>query len=172
MGMSRTQGRITSVSHENAMPNGVPEAAWPHVAGRRWPSAPQPSPLDPFSDHRVASRDSQMTRRAVGMPCSSPPDGVITPPSGEPPGPSPSGGHEQHPGIAATRLTFVFQQGNKARYYWRHRIFGDRCAQRIYLACSPRLSTHGSWRARMRRLVLTPTLIGAESGFAKTDGRC
>jgi hypothetical protein len=44
------------------------------------------------------------------MPCSSPPDGVITPPSGESPGPSPSGGHEKHPGLAAARLTFVFQR--------------------------------------------------------------
>jgi len=91
------------------MPNGVPDAARPHFAGRLWPSAPHPSPLDPFSDNQVASRDSQMARRAVGMLCSSPPDGVVTPPSGEPPGPSPSGGHEQHPGLAATRLTFVFQ---------------------------------------------------------------
>ena len=100
------------------MPNGVPDAARPHFAGRSWPSAPPPSPLDPFSDNRVASRDSQMTRRAVGRPCSSPPDGVITPPSGEPPGPSHSGGHEQHPGLAATRLTFVFQRGGSAFTHW------------------------------------------------------
>jgi len=58
-----------------------------------------------------------MARRAVGMPCSSPPDGVITPPSGEPPGPSPSGGHEKHPGLAATRLTFAFQPGKVVNGY-------------------------------------------------------
>ena len=52
-----------------------------------------------------------MTRRAFGKPCSLPSDGVITPPAGKPPGPGPSGGHEKHPGLAATRLTFVFQQG-------------------------------------------------------------
>jgi len=57
------------------------------------------------------SRDSQMTRQAVGTPCSSPPDVIITPSSGEPPGPSPSGGHEKHPGLAAARLTYVFQLG-------------------------------------------------------------
>ena len=67
-------------------------------------------PRHPFSDHRVASRGSQMTRRAFGMPCSWPSDGVITPPAGQPPGPGPSGGHEKHPGLAATRLTFVFQR--------------------------------------------------------------
>ena len=51
-----------------------------------------------------------MTLRAFGMPCSLPPDGVVTPPAGKPPGPGPSGGHEKRPGLAATRLTFVFQQ--------------------------------------------------------------
>jgi len=30
---------------------------------------------------------------------------------GEPPGPGPSGGHENHPGLAAARLTFDFQFG-------------------------------------------------------------
>ena len=107
-GMAFSQNEI-SVSHENAMPNGVPDAARPHCEVRSLPAERQPSPLDPFSDNQVASRASQMTRRAVGTPCSSPPDGVITPPSGEPPGPSPSGGHEKHPGLAATRLTFAFQ---------------------------------------------------------------
>ena len=68
-------------------------------------------PRHPFSDNRVAERGSQMTLRAFGMPCSLPPDGVITPPSGKPPGPGPSGGHEKRPGLAASRLTFVFQQG-------------------------------------------------------------
>ena len=52
-----------------------------------------------------------MTRRAVGMPCSWPSNGVITPPAGQPPGPGPSGGHEKHPGLAANGLTFVFQPG-------------------------------------------------------------
>ena len=54
-----------------------------------------------------------MTRRAFGMPCSLPSDGVITPPAGKPPGPGPSGGHEKHPGLAAMRLTFVFQRSGK-----------------------------------------------------------
>ena len=67
-------------------------------------------PRHPFSDNKVASRGSQMTRRAFGMPCSWPSDGVTTPPAGQPPGPGPSGGHEKHPGLAATRLTFVFQR--------------------------------------------------------------
>ncbi len=96
---------------ENAMPNGVRDAARRPIAGRSWPAAPPLSPLDPFSDNRVATRDSRMTRWAVGTPCSSPSDGVITPPSGEPPGPSASGGHEQPPGLATARLTFVFQPG-------------------------------------------------------------
>ena len=69
-----------------------------------------------FGDREVASPRSTMTRRAFGTPCSSPPDGVITPPCGEPPGPGPSGGHEQRPGLAATRLTFVFQLGQAVRY--------------------------------------------------------
>ncbi len=52
-----------------------------------------------------------MTLRAFGRPCSLPSDGVTTPPAGKPPGPGPSGGHEKHPGLAAARLTFVFQLG-------------------------------------------------------------
>lgn len=32
-----------SESHENAMPNGVPDAARPHFAGRFLPSAPRPT---------------------------------------------------------------------------------------------------------------------------------
>jgi len=55
-----------------------------------------------------------MTLRASGMPCSLPPDGVTTPPSGKPHGPSPSGGHEKRPGLAAARLTLVFQRGTAA----------------------------------------------------------
>ena len=51
-----------------------------------------------------------MTLRAFGRPCSLPTDGVVTPPIGKPPGPGPSGGHEKHPGLAAARLTFVFQR--------------------------------------------------------------
>ena len=68
-------------------------------------------PRHPFSDNKVASRGSQMTRRAFGMPCSWPSDGVSTPPAGKPLGPGPSGGHEKHPGLAATRLTFVVTSG-------------------------------------------------------------
>ena len=73
-------------------------------------------PRHPFSDNRVAERGSQMTLRAFGMPCSLPLDGVITPPAGKPPGPGPSGGHEKHPGLAAARLTFVFQRSVGAIY--------------------------------------------------------
>ena len=49
-------------------------------------------PRHRFSENRFASRDSHITRRAVGMPCSPPSDGVITTPSGKLPGPGPSGG--------------------------------------------------------------------------------
>jgi hypothetical protein len=44
------------------------------------------------------------------MPCCLLLDGVATPPSGKPPGPGHSRGHEKPPGLAAMRLTFVFQQ--------------------------------------------------------------
>jgi hypothetical protein len=36
------------------------------------PSTPQPFPLDPFSDNKFASRDSQMTLLSSCKPCSSP----------------------------------------------------------------------------------------------------
>ena len=89
--------------HEHAMANGVPDAARPHVAGRLLPSAPQPR--HPFSDHKVVSRGSQMTRRAFGMPWA----GVPTPPAGKPPGLGPSGGMKNIPASPLMRLTFVFQ---------------------------------------------------------------
>ncbi len=66
-------------------------------------------PRHPFSEQRVASRGSQMTRRAFGMPCKWPSDDVTTPPEGQPPGLGPSGGHEKHPGLAANAADFVFQ---------------------------------------------------------------
>jgi hypothetical protein len=53
-----------------------------------------------------------MTRRAFGMPCSLPSDGVTTPPAGKPPGPGPSGGHEKHPGLAANAADLCFSAMN------------------------------------------------------------
>ncbi len=38
-------------------------------------------------------------------------------PCGEPAGPSPSGGHENHPGLAARELTFHFRR-RRARSFW------------------------------------------------------
>ena len=102
--------RLKRVSRR-AVSNGVPDAARPRSRDGLMPSAPRPSSLDSFSDHQVASPRSQMTRRTFGMPCSPPPDGALAPPCGGPPGPRPSGGHEQRPGLAAMRLTFVFQRG-------------------------------------------------------------
>ena len=67
------------------------------------PSPLQPSPLDPCSDHKVASRDSKMTLRGFRE--------TLQLTDGEPQGPGPSGGHEHHQGLAATRLTFDFQLG-------------------------------------------------------------
>ena len=52
-------------------PISAPSALGPHCAKRLMPSAPQPSPLDPFSDNKVASRDSKMTLGASGKPCGS-----------------------------------------------------------------------------------------------------
>ena len=40
------QDDLASESHKFAMPNGVPDAARPQIAGRLLPSAPQPSPLN------------------------------------------------------------------------------------------------------------------------------
>ena len=57
-----------------------------------------------------------MTRRAFGMPCSWPSDGVITPPAGQPPGPGPSGGHEKHPGLAANAADLCFSAAPLVRY--------------------------------------------------------
>ena len=108
------EGQHKRVSRR-AVSNGVPDAARPRSRDGLMPSAPRPSSLDSFSDHQVASPRSQMTRRTFGMPCSPPPDGALAPPCGGPPGPRPSGGHEQRPGLAATRLTFVFQQGSASR---------------------------------------------------------
>jgi len=61
-----------SVSSTKCQAYSAPSAERPHCAERLMPSAPQPSPLGPFSDNKVASRDSQMTLRASGKPCSSP----------------------------------------------------------------------------------------------------
>ncbi len=66
-------------------------------------------PAHSFSDHQVASRRASMTRRTFGRPCSPPPDGASAPLRGGPYGPRPSGGHEKCLGLAASRLTFVFQ---------------------------------------------------------------
>jgi hypothetical protein len=66
------------------------------------PSAPQLSSLDPFGDIKVASGDSKMTLRGFRE--------TLQLTDGEPPGPGPSGGHENHQGLAAARLTFDFQR--------------------------------------------------------------
>ena len=84
-------------------------------------------PRHPFSDNKVASRGSQMTRRAFGMPCSWPSDGVITPPAGQPPGPGPSGGHEKHPGadLCFSALNMTVQKDGHETVSVSDPIVGD-----------------------------------------------
>ena len=63
-----------------------------------------------MTSHDTFGRVFALLDSAVFERCSWPSDGVMTPPAGQPPVPGPSGGHEKHPGLAATRLTFVFQR--------------------------------------------------------------
>ena len=83
------------------MSNGVPDAARPHVAVRLLPSAPQPypSPVQRQQGRFTRLSDDSTGCLAVGLRTALP---------RQPPGPGPSGRHEKHPGLAATRLTFVF----------------------------------------------------------------